>query len=174
MPVTIFPSPEKTGCIRDPSTISHHALFSELALNLSCTNNSFPNARSIKIANRDKANLLVTHHSFSDLNSSATAPRIVPYPKGFVHGIIHAFQQDLHLVLRPDDVCLAVITQFAFYVTGHAEELRSKFVAHEGTKNLVLEVGETPCAGSSSFKNFLVDAMSRKLTCLIEEQLVDK
>jgi hypothetical protein len=138
MPVTIFPFPEKVGHIRDPSTTSHTTLFSKVALNLSCTKNSFPESHSTKIANRDKARLNVTHHSLSDLDSSPTAARILPYPNGFVHGIIHAFQQDLHLVLRPDDAWQAVISQFAFYVTGHTEELRSKLVAHTGTKHLVL------------------------------------
>jgi hypothetical protein len=145
MPVTIFPSPEKVGRIRDRSTTSHETLFDEVALNLSCASNSLPEPRSIKIANRDESQLLLTHHSFKDLDSSATAPRVAPSPNGFVHGIIHTFQQDLHLVLRPDDVWQAVITQFAFYVTGHAEELRSKFVAHTGTKYLVLLAKDTPC-----------------------------
>jgi hypothetical protein len=145
MPVTIPLSRESWSYPR-PLTTSHTTVFSEIALNLSYTNNSFPEPLFTKIANRNKSQINVAHHSFSHLNSSATAPRIGSgLGNGFVHGIIHAFQQDLHLVLRPNDVWQAVISQFAFYVTGHAEELRSKFVAHTGTEHLVLEARETLC-----------------------------
>jgi hypothetical protein len=133
MPAAILPSPEKVGCIRNPSTTSYQTVFNEIALNLSCTNNSFPQSHSTKIANREKFHLHITHHSFEDFDSSATAPRIAPYLNGFVYSIFHTLQQELLLVLRPDNVWQAVITQFAFYVTGHAEELRSKFVVHTGT-----------------------------------------
>jgi hypothetical protein len=77
-------------------------------------------------------------------------------------------------VLRANDVWQTVITQFAFYVTGHAEELRSKFVAHTGTKHPVLLAKDTPYDGHSCFETLLVEGMSRRLTCLIEKQLVDK
>jgi hypothetical protein len=53
-----------------------------------------------------------------------------------VNGTIRAFQQDLHLVLRPDDVWLAITMQFRFYVAGHAEEMRSKLVKHAGKMHI--------------------------------------
>ena len=78
------------------------------------------------------------------LNSSTSTKTdrehfVIPYNNGLVEGIIRAFQQDLHLVLRPDDVWLAILTQFSLYVTAHAEEYRSKLVNHNGTEGFMVE-----------------------------------
>lgn len=56
---------------------------------------------------------------------------------GFVNTVSRAYNQHHKLVLRPDDVWLAITTQFSAYVNGNAEELRSKFVGHSGKKQLV-------------------------------------
>ncbi|KAH8804951.1 hypothetical protein F5884DRAFT_434908 [Xylogone sp. PMI_703] len=63
---------------------------------------------------------------FSDLDGNGEI--IVPYTNGFVDGIIRAFNQDLYLTLRPDDVRLTILTQFNFFVSGKAEILRSRSV----------------------------------------------
>ena len=55
---------------------------------------------------------------------------------GFVHAAISAYSQHYHLVIRPDDVWFAILTQLSLYINQHAEELRGKFVAHEGTREL--------------------------------------
>ncbi|KAF1980367.1 hypothetical protein BU23DRAFT_625640 [Bimuria novae-zelandiae CBS 107.79] len=90
---------------------------------------------------------------------------------GFMIGIICAFQQDLHLILRPEDVWLAIISQFSCYMNTHAEEMRSMFVAHEGKQELELSVAET----SASFPEILaVERVTRKLTARMEEMLVNK
>ncbi|PTB79817.1 hypothetical protein M440DRAFT_1437012 [Trichoderma longibrachiatum ATCC 18648] len=78
-------------------------------------------------------------HSFADMDEDDVS--LVSYNNGFVEGIIRAFQQDLHLVLRPDDVWLATMVQFSFYVNGHAEEMRRFFVDHEGKKKLAIDTG---------------------------------
>lgn len=57
---------------------------------------------------------------------------------GFVRAAINAYNEHCPLTIRPDDVWLAIVTQFAFYVLGHPEELRSKFVKHEGQKELTV------------------------------------
>ena len=44
--------------------------------------------------------------------------------ESWVDGIIRAFQQDLHLTIRPDDVWLAILTQFSFYVNNIEEPFR--------------------------------------------------
>ncbi|KAK1243506.1 hypothetical protein MKX08_001644 [Trichoderma sp. CBMAI-0020] len=87
----------------------------------------------------------VLFHSFRDMDVSLRGTNqepavIVPYENGFVNGIIRAFQQDLHLVLRPDDVWLAIMLQFSRYVNGHAEQLRHLFVAHKGQKQLTVDL----------------------------------
>ncbi|TDZ23880.1 hypothetical protein Cob_v003181 [Colletotrichum orbiculare MAFF 240422] len=49
--------------------------------------------------------------------------------------------QDLHLTLRPDDVGLVALVQLSFFVNvpGRAEELRSKFVEHQGRKHVMVD-----------------------------------
>ena len=47
------------------------------------------------------------------------------------------------MILRPDDVWIAITTSFARYMEVHAEDLRSKFVDHEGQKELVAYGGGT-------------------------------
>jgi len=58
---------------------------------------------------------------------------------GFVHAVINAYNGHHNLILRPDDVWLAVMVQFAFYLQANAEELRSQFVDHKGTTELEVE-----------------------------------
>ncbi|KAK2782759.1 hypothetical protein FQN53_009620 [Emmonsiellopsis sp. PD_33] len=62
---------------------------------------------------------------------------------GFVNCALDAYLQHNHLIIRPEDVWLAILTQFNFYVNAHAEELRDLFVSHEGTKKLeIVQEGE--------------------------------
>jgi hypothetical protein len=51
---------------------------------------------------------------------------------GFVKAAIKSYSHHHHLHIRPDDVWLAILTQFSAYVNAHAEDLRDKFVQHEG------------------------------------------
>lgn len=66
--------------------------------------------------------------------------QIAATKNGFVDSCISAYGGHHNLVIRPDDVWLAILVQFNFYVNGHAEELRDKFVAHKGKKELKVEV----------------------------------
>ncbi|EIW55108.1 uncharacterized protein TRAVEDRAFT_172771 [Trametes versicolor FP-101664 SS1] len=64
---------------------------------------------------------------------------LCPDNNGFVHAVMNAYATHHHLVIRPDDVWIAILTQLNFYVNAHAEELRAYFVAHEGTRRLLVE-----------------------------------
>jgi hypothetical protein len=77
-------------------------------------------------------------------------------------------------LLRLDDVWQAVSIQFGSYVTKHAAELPSKIIVHTGIEHLVLKANDTPCGDGFRLETLLVDGISRQITCLIEEQLVDK
>ncbi|MCJ1331359.1 hypothetical protein MMC10_008049 [Thelotrema lepadinum] len=55
---------------------------------------------------------------------------------GFVWAAYHAYSTHHRLVIRPEDVWFAILTQMSFYINAHAEELRSFFVDHEGQKEL--------------------------------------
>ncbi|RQM28653.1 hypothetical protein B5M09_006076 [Aphanomyces astaci] len=65
---------------------------------------------------------------------------IIASANGFVQGAVRAYNQHHHLILRPDDVWLAIMTQFGLFVNGHAEAVRDKLVKHkEGTQGLVVK-----------------------------------
>ncbi|KAL9111169.1 MAG: hypothetical protein Q9227_004432 [Pyrenula ochraceoflavens] len=61
---------------------------------------------------------------------------------GLVHTILSAWSGHHHLILRPEDIWFAILSQLNFFINAHAEELRSFFVAHDGRKQLeVVEIG---------------------------------
>ncbi|KAH9478366.1 hypothetical protein JR316_0008820 [Psilocybe cubensis] len=90
-----------------------------------------------------------------------------PQGNGFVDTIIHAYNQHHHLVLRPDDVWIAILGQFNFYVNANAEQLRSHFVAHEGKKELTVSA-----VGDRYTVNF--GSLANQMTEKIHENVVDK
>ncbi|KDR69753.1 hypothetical protein GALMADRAFT_160257 [Galerina marginata CBS 339.88] len=104
------------------------------------------------------------------LQSSLVEPdfsTIVPEQNGFVDTIVAAYNGHQHLVLRPDDVWIAILGQFNFYVNAHAEDLRKHFVAHEGKKKLVVRACGT---------RYTVDFgdLARQMVDLIHRNVVDK
>ncbi|KAK3986031.1 hypothetical protein QBC44DRAFT_273715 [Cladorrhinum sp. PSN332] len=64
---------------------------------------------------------------------------ITPTLHGLVDTAIEAWNNHHHLVLRPDDFWLSILCQLGFFITAHAEDLRSVFVSHQGQKDLVVE-----------------------------------
>jgi Domain of unknown function (DUF4419) len=64
---------------------------------------------------------------------------LLPSTNGFVYSVTMAYNHHHNLTIRPEDVWLAILTQFSAYVNKHAEELRGQFVAHEGQKELKIE-----------------------------------
>ncbi|CAG9936484.1 unnamed protein product [Clonostachys rosea f. rosea IK726] len=126
MPVTIQPRPEKAGA-NDDGVVSSS---SEL---LVVTSKEWT-AKRPRLGRTNKRQTPedrpVLRSSFEKLE--APSARIIPYRNGLVHGIIRAFEQDLHLVLRPDDV------------NAHAEELRHLFVTHKEKEVLELDTRPIP------------------------------
>ena len=107
----------------------------------------------------------IIRSSFYELNAN-TSP-IIPYGNGLVNGIIRAFQQDLHLVLRPDDIWLSILTQFSMFVNGNSEHLRTQFVAHQGKKALVVDIRPHPISDID------IGRFAQAMTHLIQENVVD-
>ncbi|KAJ7703431.1 hypothetical protein B0H16DRAFT_1831067 [Mycena metata] len=64
---------------------------------------------------------------------------VFPDRNGFIGTAIQAYNEHRALVIRPDDVWLAILCQFNFFVNANAELLRANFVAHEGKQDLVIE-----------------------------------
>ncbi|CAH0048149.1 unnamed protein product [Clonostachys solani] len=136
MPVTIRPQPEKAGVNTDRVVSSSGEL-------LAVTSKEWTAARPGRTNKRQgPEDRLVLRSSFENLEASSAS--IIPYSNALVDGIIRAFEQDLHLVLRPDDVWLAILVQFNFYVNANAEDLRHLFVTHKEKELLELDMRPEP------------------------------
>ncbi|KAJ7455496.1 hypothetical protein FB451DRAFT_1277961 [Mycena latifolia] len=93
-------------------------------------------------------------------------PNVVPQRSGFVHTVIAAYNQHHALVIRPDDVWLAILCQFNFFVNANAELLRACFVAHEGKRELVIQ-------GDGTRFDIDFGGMARRMASLVEKNVVD-
>ncbi len=80
---------------------------------------------------------------------------------GFVGTIFQAYSQHRHLVLRPDDVWLAITTALSLYVNHHAEEMRHTFVEHEGKKELTVSTVANDI--HSVNWNYLIDQFAEEI-----------
>ncbi|KAF8315414.1 hypothetical protein DL93DRAFT_2125510 [Clavulina sp. PMI_390] len=92
--------------------------------------------------------------------------KIVKATNGLVHSLTTAYNEHCHLVLRPDDVWHALLSQFSLYVQANAESLRKQFVAHEGKKQL-----EATSLGNLASADFA--AMAQDMARLLEENVKD-
>ncbi|EQC29322.1 hypothetical protein SDRG_12991 [Saprolegnia diclina VS20] len=90
---------------------------------------------------------------------------LVPSTTGFLDGVSMAYAQHLHLVLRPDDIWLALTSQFGVYVDGSSEEIRSLLVKHrEGKIELKVKVaGTVDTVDFGAFSKSMVDEMRAHL-----------
>lgn len=149
MPVTIKPSPELVGCNSDPTVHSAKALLENAA-------------QAWSDPRREKRPIIQS--SFSDLDLTSM---LIPYGNGLVNGIIRAFQQDLHLVLRPDDIWLSILTQFSMFVNANAERLRAHFVTHESEKQLTIDIRPNPISSID------MGRFAQEMTLLIHNNVVD-
>ncbi|KAF9525539.1 hypothetical protein CPB83DRAFT_885559 [Crepidotus variabilis] len=86
---------------------------------------------------------------------------------GLVHTVVDAYNRHHNLVLRPDEVWMAILTQFNFYVNAHSKELRSTFVRHEGKKDLTVHA-------MGGRYNVDFGTMAKEMTDEIDKNLVDK
>lgn len=102
----------------------------------------------------------------SSLNLNADNNNILPSSNGFVEGAVNAYSYHHHLVIRPDDIWFAILTQMSIYINKNAETLRGKFVSHEGKKDLkVILIGNRFSADNA--------ILAEKMTHLIQENVVD-
>ncbi|KAE9388553.1 hypothetical protein BT96DRAFT_836083 [Gymnopus androsaceus JB14] len=74
----------------------------------------------------------------SSLDHALSDGVVVHQNNGLVHTLLKAYSAHHAVSIRPDDVWIAILTQFSFFVNANAEELRDKFVAHKGQKHLVV------------------------------------
>ena len=91
---------------------------------------------------------------------------ILPAANGFVKTVIRAYSYHHHLVIRPEDIWFAIISQISLYINKHAEELRHKFVAHKDKKELVVkDVGSRWTVDHGN--------LAKRMKTKIEENVVD-
>ncbi|KAG8832675.1 hypothetical protein FRC17_000894 [Serendipita sp. 399] len=132
---------------------------------------------TFKIASHD-ANEVVTHDAATKFDAPQVVERVwradgisckemlqssftpndafSPRGNGFVGTVVEAYNRHHHLIIRPDDIC----------VNTNAEALRSKFVAHEGKKEL-----EIQASGSRYTVNF--GKMATDMADLLKKNIVD-
>ncbi|CAL8075317.1 unnamed protein product [Orchesella dallaii] len=83
---------------------------------------------------------------------------------GFVSTVVEAYNSHFKLVIRPDDIWAAIMTQFSFYINKNAEKYRSKFVNFEGQRELVIEtVGTLHTVSYSWLVNAMTDEIHKNL-----------
>src|SRR5690349_20929723 len=82
--------------------------------------------KKVTCANQDLTTALKSNeHIFPEdphqtlIQCSQDDADVVPFDKGLVHIVIGAYNNHFNLVLRPDDVWQAIVTQLSFYVNAH-------------------------------------------------------
>eukprot|EP01112_Ceratiomyxa_fruticulosa_P009469 TRINITY_DN2465_c0_g2_i2.p1 TRINITY_DN2465_c0_g2~~TRINITY_DN2465_c0_g2_i2.p1 ORF type:complete len:348 (+),score=58.04 TRINITY_DN2465_c0_g2_i2:176-1219(+) len=65
------------------------------------------------------------------------------FKHSFVLSCLSAYSYHYNLVIRPDDIWIAIITQFSMYVDLNAEKLRDRFVDFQGQKELTVTTAGT-------------------------------
>ncbi|KAK0671439.1 hypothetical protein QBC41DRAFT_315754 [Cercophora samala] len=93
---------------------------------------------------------------------------VSPSKNGFVNTMVHAYSEHHHVVLRPEDIWFAILTQLSFYMNKNAESLRSLFVAHEGQKELVVRMDD-----HGGLKNVDFGSFAKQMTHLLQENVLD-
>ncbi|WP_437298561.1 DUF4419 domain-containing protein [Sorangium sp. So ce426] len=73
----------------------------------------------------------------SNLGHLVYGPQILEH--AFLQAVHAAFDHHYPLVLSPDDIWLCIAQGFGVHVNLHAEELRRRFVRHEGQKTLSIQ-----------------------------------
>ncbi|KAI9719224.1 MAG: hypothetical protein M1812_003554 [Candelaria pacifica] len=103
---------------------------------------------------------------FAAIDLSDTIVMAAGNGNGFVDAAMRAYNTHHALVLRPDDVWMAILSQFNLFVNAHAEELRHVFVDHEGQRELTVVACGT---------RYTVDfgQMSNQMGILLEENIID-
>ncbi|KAJ7609183.1 hypothetical protein DFH06DRAFT_188698 [Mycena polygramma] len=104
-------------------------------------------------------------NQISNTDITAKVLHLIPSNNGFFHSVLTAYNTHHALVIRPDDVWLAILCQFNFFVNANAELLRASFVAHEGTQELLVE--------DSTLRPLDAGEMARQMVDLVDENTAD-
>jgi Domain of unknown function (DUF4419) len=103
----------------------------------------------------------------------SAAPVVASAEYGLVSAIMEAYNKHHNLILRPDDIWQAILTQFSFYVNAHAEELRGRLVNFQGKKELIVEMGDGSLF-STNFGTFANRMVDEQITKHLKDESVTK
>jgi len=92
--------------------------------------------------------------------------RLCGIENGFIDTVITCYNRHHNIVLRPDDIWTAIMTQFSFYVNKHAEKFRNKFVNFEGKRELVVSTW-------GNLRSVSYALLAKEMSKKIDENLVD-
>jgi len=56
------------------------------------------------------------------------------HQNSFYEAFLHAYNYHEDIILSPDDVWLCICFEFSKYINNNSEQMRNKFVSHEGKK----------------------------------------
>lgn len=84
-----------------------------------------------------------------------------------VESVHFAYSNHHHLILRPEDVWLTILSQLAFFINAHADELQSFMVSHRGQEQLEV------ISNASSTEDADFGAMVVHMTELMKKRIVD-
>ncbi|KAK8093886.1 hypothetical protein PG997_000571 [Apiospora hydei] len=134
MPVTIRPSSHRA------EPIHSHIEEDEFA---TTPNQILTGADHGYKSDEDRGDILASSFGPSDdkLNQLPEGEMVIASKNGLITAAAEAYSKHHHLVIRPEDIWIAITTQLRFYIKGHAEELRHLMVPHEGRKELEVKVG---------------------------------
>lgn len=145
MPVTTYPAAHNANKIQSGGVNSAEQMLKE------CCPNNFESCK--QLLQSSFATKMIQRETVATSN-------------GFVNAAITAYNNHHHLTIRPEDVWISILAQFSHYVNANAEQLRSKFVAHEGKKELEVTDGAT--IFGYDFQRFI-----RMMNDMITENIVD-
>ncbi|KAM7207358.1 protein of unknown function (DUF4419) domain containing protein [Naviculisporaceae sp. PSN 640] len=171
MPVTVRPSVKNAeswgrGDLSPELDVRFtHATSAEQLL-ASTTSDDGPPSRQLAIPE-----LIQTSFTSLDRSSSTTFAT----KNGFVHACIEAYNEHHNLVLRPEDIWFAILTQLSSYINAHADHLRPQLLNNknnsssaQGNVKQALHI-ET----NLSAPNFSHGEMALQMTDLISANLAD-
>ncbi|XXG96524.1 hypothetical protein Hte_002807 [Hypoxylon texense] len=103
---------------------------------------------------------------------------------GFVHAVVEAYNEHHCLVLRPEDVWLAVLTQLSAYVNARSEELRERFCGRGHERHPGQGQGQGQGQGRGQQRELHIDVdldggtdhgkMAYAMTKVLQENLKDE
>lgn len=87
------------------------------------------------------------------------------FDNGFIGAVFRAYCRHHNLSIKPDDIWVAILTQFSLYLNANAEKLRGKFVSHDGKKELTVyqDAPELESANFPLFVQNMVDEMQKHI-----------